>query len=259
MNEQKRRRTDTDGEAGNDTAENALQSLIEQIDEHSSQLDAPPSAKDKKKASKPKKIKKPTRPSSQHSHTMLYTSLLVMAASVSGLGFMWYQGQQQITSMQLDIKEIRQNMQQIQSSLKEAKTSTVSPTIPMTELLGRITPTAKQSPKKHSAYKKATTAASKVKTEKRKKISAPPIHPDTTWSVVIASHENREAARLKKKELAALGIQCNITDSIIRGQKWYRLETGSWHSADEAKKSLKLLEEKTHIPDLWIKKNPDTI
>ncbi len=255
MNEQTRRRTDTHGEAGNDTAENALQSLIEQIDEHSSQLDETPSAKDKKKENKPKKTKKAASPSGQHSHTMLYTSLFVMAASITGLGFMWYQGQQQIVSMQLDIKEIRQNMQQIKSSLKETKAPTVSPTIPMTELLGRVTPAEKQESKRHSMHKKAMAASGKIKTGKTGKKPSPV----STWSVVISSHESMEEARMKKKELAASGIQSNITDSIIRGQKWYRLETGSWHSADEAKKALKQLEKKTQIPDLWIKKNPDSI
>lgn len=270
-NQDPRRANTTESPDDSSDHETALQSLIEQIDEHTSQLteedshqDRPASTTDNKpkknkiKKNKIKKNKKTANHEAGHSHTMLYSSLLVMTVSMAGLGFMWYQSQLQITEIQAEIKDTKRQIKSMKSVLEEKKQQTVSPTIPMTELLGRVTTESKEK----EAGKSVKHRPAQPKAVKRiEKHSAPKPQPrrSTTWSIVISSHENIQEARQRQRELSALGIQCSMTDSIIRGQKWYRIETGNWPTANKAKVQLHILQKKTNVPDLWIKKNPGSV
>ncbi|MFC1536953.1 SPOR domain-containing protein [Pseudomonadota bacterium] len=84
-----------------------------------------------------------------------------------------------------------------------------------------------------------------------------PIAPTSSigdWVVNVSSHANRELATKENGRLKAQGLNPEVHTAEIRGRTWYRVQVTGFTSKDEAKASLKDLQQRLGIQGAWIGK-----
>ena len=74
------------------------------------------------------------------------------------------------------------------------------------------------------------------------------------WVVNVSSHANRELAISENVRLKAQGLNPEVHTAVIRGRTWYRVQVTGFASKDEAKSSLKDLQQRLGIQGAWIGK-----
>jgi len=72
------------------------------------------------------------------------------------------------------------------------------------------------------------------------------------WLVNAVSVDSLQAANRELASFKAIGIQGTIHTAIVNGKTWYRIQSGSYASQQEAQRQLNMLSRKLDITDAWV-------
>lgn len=78
-----------------------------------------------------------------------------------------------------------------------------------------------------------------------------------SWTVHIASFTSREDAQSIVKRLKEGGYKAYLTESNIKGKRWYRVRVGFYRTEEGARTVGREISTKYHIKDIWIVKLGD--
>lgn len=260
--------------------ENALQTLIQQIDKHTDDAkklladeentkEPPVQERRKRKARNKKEGKKkgtgPGETKRRAGNTFwLHGIITVMAINIIGLGYLFYLSNARITELESSVEEIIQTVSQNEKDIEGLKKApNIAPSIPMTELVGRVGGNFEsvKKQKKEKAEKRRTPPGNKAVTSSSAKQRSPSktvVKRGTgTWRVVLASFETLGDAKRWQTNMEERGIQTSVQPIKIHGTIWYRVYTGGWMTADEARSQIPGIARITGIQDLWITRMGD--
>ena len=260
--------------------ENALQALIQQIDKHTDDAkrllvdeenpkELPTQERREHKIRRKKEDKKKSSGGTGEAKRRagnpfwLHGIITIMAINIIGLGYLFYLNNTRIAELESSVEEIAQVVSQNEKDLERLKKSpNIAPSIPMTELVGRVGgsfESADKQEKKNEERHVGKRSPFPGNDAKKQRVSPIAVAKNVAgeWRVVLASFETLDDAKSWQADMERKGIQTSVQPIKIHGTIWYRVYTGGWMTADEARSQIPGIARITGIQDLWITRMGD--